>query len=457
MFVENLAHGRNTDLTYLDISKAFDLVDHSLLLRKMKNKGFCGKLLMWIRNFLLDRKQQVRVGQTLSRKAPLHLGIPQGSILGPLLFLIFITDLDDDLNDAAVSILKYVDDSEILAGVTSLDDVKRTQSSLDSIYTWVDRNNMRWNHDKFQLLRIGKNISIKEDSYYFLPGRNNIIEEKEYVKDLGVLVDNQLTYREHRQKAIGKIAKMTGWIKRIFFNHSVPFLKTLWNSLLQPHLDYCLVLTAPNLKCEIMTTEKPLKRFTMMTSDGKKLHYWERLQLFKLLSNQRRMERYKLLYIWKSIHGYVPSLGLKWKQRDPTKLVYPKTFGSVGRTRTLQKSSLNWEGVHLFNCLPLKIRTYKGTKESFKNVLDQFLSQTPDQPETSVDKAEGRTLLGESSNSVPDWLRILDLHTDNDLDDGICDDDVDDYVLLVDGGEASFMNVCSSSVGPGLSPVHGRM
>ena len=175
------------------------------------------------------------------------------------------------------------------------------------------------------------------------------------MKDLGVLVDNQLKYREHRQKAIGKVVKMTGWIKRTFFNRSVPFLKTLWNSLLQPHLDYCSVLTTPTLKCEIMAAEKPLKYFTMLASDEKDLHYWDRLQLFRLLSNQRRMERYKILYIWKSIHGYVPSLGLNWKQRDPTKLVYPKTFGSVGRTRTLKKCSLSWEGVRLFNCLPLKI------------------------------------------------------------------------------------------------------
>ena len=77
---------------------------------------------------------------------------------------------------------------------------------------------MRWNDDKFQLLRVGKNIELKENTYYFTPFMSNIIEEKENVKDLGVIVDNQLSYRVHRQKAINKIFKMTGWIKRTFYN-----------------------------------------------------------------------------------------------------------------------------------------------------------------------------------------------------------------------------------------------
>ena len=108
-------------------------------------------------------------------------------------------------------------------------------------------------------------------------------------------------------------------------------------------------------------------------------------------------------------------------------------------------------------CLPLKICTFKGSKESFKNVLDQFLANIPDQPESPIDKPGGRNLLGEPSNSVPDWLRILDLEYDDALDDGVCHDDKDDDVLPGDGGETSPINQCSSFMGPGLSPSHSSV
>ena len=175
---------------------------------------------------------------------------------------------------------------------------------------------MRWNQNKFQLLRIGKNTDLKNETYYFSPNMENVVEEKDWVKDLGILIDNQLTYRIHRQEAIRKVTQKTGWVKRTFYNRTVPFLKTIWNSLLQPHLDYGSVITAPYYKNEILASEKPLMSFTKLATDARNLHYWDRLKLFRLYSNQRRMERYKIFFVWKSLNGHVPSIGLEWNVRD---------------------------------------------------------------------------------------------------------------------------------------------
>ena len=102
------------------------------------------------------------------------------------------------------------------------------------------------------------------------------------MKDLGIYVDNNISYKYHRQLSISKIMKKMGWIKRTFVNRSIPFLKTLWNSLLQPYQDYGSVMTSPFAKCEKVAAEKPLGVLTKMSWEGRSLQYWERLQAFHL-------------------------------------------------------------------------------------------------------------------------------------------------------------------------------
>ena len=142
---QKLMNGDQCNVVYLDFSKAFDLVDHGVLLKKMVMKGICGNLLAWILEFLDERKQRVRVNNSLSMEAPLRSGVPQGSVMGPLLFLIFISDLGENINDSVCRILKYVDDSKVIASANSEDEGQVLQDNLDVIYQWATKNNMNWN------------------------------------------------------------------------------------------------------------------------------------------------------------------------------------------------------------------------------------------------------------------------------------------------------------------------
>ena len=131
---------------------------------------------------------------------------------------------------------------------------------------------------------------------------------------------------------------------------------------------------------------------------------------FRLFSTERRMERYKCLYIWKSLNGFVPSLGLKWAESDSragVRLAYPKVIGPNGHYRTLQRDSILWEGVRIYNSLPNELKKFTGSKESFKNLLDRYLSNIPDQPEYTGMRPGGRTVCGNHSNSIADWTRVL--------------------------------------------------
>ena len=134
--------------------------------------------------------------------------------------------------------------------------------------------------------------------------------------------------------------------------------------------------------------------------------------------------------------------------------MFPKTYGLKGRARTLQKNSLNWEGVTLFNSLPKYLRIWKGTPQSFKNKLDLFLQNIPDQPEVNRDKPGGKTINGDPSNSIADWIRVLQLN-----DDG-CDEaktirDDDKTTIPADCEACITCNIsCTSLKGSGLNPGH---
>ena len=178
-------------------------------------------------------------------------------------------------------------------------------------------------------------------------------------------------------------------------------------------MDYGFILWAPvSKKTEKMAAEKPLKTLTKMAFSCKSLNYWERLKKFRLFSNERRMERYKCFYIWKSLNGLVPSLGLEWVSshgRIGPMIKTPPYSNRYGAIRTIQRNSMMWEGVRIYNSLPEYIRTWTGTKEGFKNILDKYLELIPDQPEQYLMKPGGKTVNGDCSNSIADWSRVLDL------------------------------------------------
>ena len=173
--LRRLEENENVDVIYLDFAKAFDKVDYNVLLDKLIMMGIEGKILKWITSFLRDRTQQVMVNGFLSDPAKVISGVPQGSVLGPLLFLVMISDIDRDVLHSFLS--SFADDTRIGRSIKSVEDALELQKDLDRIYQWAKDNNMDFNNNKFGLIWYGLNQMIKEATSYSAPD-GSLIPEK---------------------------------------------------------------------------------------------------------------------------------------------------------------------------------------------------------------------------------------------------------------------------------------
>ena len=305
--LRGLEEGHNVDTIFLDFSKAFDKVDKFILCGKIKRMGVFGKLGIWIHNFLSERTQIVLANGAKSSEARGTSGIPQGTVLGPLLFIMMINDLPQSVTDSSVSI--FADDTRVTKVIKDVDDIEKLQDDINNVYKWQENNNLLFNAKKFELLRHGKNQILKS-SIYPKPNGLDVIEEMDVVRDLGVMMNNKADFTDHINKVCTKTSQKSGWVLRTFSCRSTSFMKMMWKSLIQGHIDYASQLYQPLQSGNLTRIENLFKTFTKRIPELKELNYWERLNKLKINSQQRRCERYRILYIWKVLEGLVPNPGI---------------------------------------------------------------------------------------------------------------------------------------------------
>ena len=245
------------DVIYLDFSKAFDTVPHQRLLSKMNAYGFGPKFLQWTKSFLQDRTQQVRIGKELSNVSKVTSGIPQGSVLGPVLFTIFINDLPECVNGLCKI---FADDTKVY---NTCDNHNILQNDLLSLQHWSNTWQLLFNNDKCKCIQYGKNNP--KHSYHFdtQKGTQEIKVDSEE-KDLGVIFDSSLKFDLHINSIVNKANKILGLIKRNFnYIDSGIFIK-LFKALVRPHLEYANVIWHPAYKYHQIMLENIQRRATKM-------------------------------------------------------------------------------------------------------------------------------------------------------------------------------------------------
>ena len=398
---------KSTDTIYLDFAKAFDKVDHNILCQKLKRLGITGKVGIWIREFLTGRFQQVSANGVLSEPAPVISGVPQGTVLGPVLFIIMIDDLDSELIHSVAS--KYADDTRITAKISNSTEAENFQNELDNIiYPWGPANNMSLNGDKFEHLHIGKNLHQAKNSYKDPMG--NVIKEKEHIKDLGVTISDDLTWSKHITEVVSRARVMSGWVLRTFTTRDRDPMITMWNSQVRPILDYCSPLWSPcpNNLGKIDLLENTQRTFTKNINGMEGLDYGQRLDKLNMCTVQRRQERYKIIYTYKIKEGLVPNIsdthGLQFlpNERHGCTCRIPKFPLYKNKAVVARNNSFALTASSLWNSLPRSIRNVTGVSvDVFKRRLDAVLRHYPDEPRCSASGVYTNPL-GRTSNSMVD-------------------------------------------------------
>lgn len=296
---EAMDKGHQVDAVYTDIGKAFDRVDHTILLRKLSHFGIHGKLLNWFSSYLSSRSQKVVVCGHESKSFDAPSGVPQGSHLGPTLFLAFINDMSNVIRYSNFSL--FADDLKIYKVINTVSDSLQLQEDLTRVLEWSQENKLPLNISKCKHIKFSRKRCPLATSYFI----NDItLEEVSVIKDLGVILDSKLSFNAHIDHIVSRAFKLLGFVWRNCKSFKgKDALITTYSSLVRSILEYCSNVWNPQYKCHHDRIERVQKRFLFYLSiHQKKLFsletYEERLNFFNLpsLENRRWISDQVLLY-----------------------------------------------------------------------------------------------------------------------------------------------------------------
>ena len=346
----------------------FDTVPHNRLMSKLESYGITGNTKQWIHSFLSGRTQTVMVNNNESSPAPVTSGIPQGSVLGPLLFVIYINDLPDTVSS---HIYLFADDTKLMRRILSENDAKALQNDLTLLEAWSRKWLLQFNPDKCHVLTIGRFENIRHTERYKLYG-----DELEHVfeeKDLGVYFDAELRFDEHISSKVNKANAMVGLIRRSFSFLDGELFKNLYTCFVRPHLEYAQTVWQPYLVKYKNMIENVQIRATKLVDGFSDLTYEERLKRLDLPTLVYRRERGDMIEIFKHFHTYdknIISPNFRRKMRDSRKhkfqLVENKPSDGV---RGIQYNSFYFRTNRTWNELPRNV-VDATTMDDFKKELD---------------------------------------------------------------------------------------
>ena len=357
-----LEDGDPVDVAYLDFAKAFDAVPHRRLLSKLSAYGVRGKLLAWIEAFLIDRRQRVVVQGSKSAWALVTSGIPQGSVLGPTLFTIFINDMPQQVGNC---VKLFADDTKLYRRVP--DSTCGLQADIDALMRWSKKWLLPFNASKCKVMHLGYH---NPEVPYNLNG--TVVEVADEEKDLGIIFDNQLNFHSQTAAAVSKASQMLAVVRRSFANIDEFTLPLLYKSIVRPFLEYGNTIWGPFGKMDQQRLERVQRRATRMVKAVKHLPYPDRLRHLKLPSLYYRRRRGDMVTVYQLFHGGVDVPSETFLTRNDSELTRGHQWKLwKPRAKTLvRRNAFSIRVVNDWNGLPAAVVS-AASLNAFKAELDR--------------------------------------------------------------------------------------
>ena len=250
----SMHNGIQTDMIVMDFSKAFDKVAHNKLISSLHGYGIDSTTLEWIRSFLSGRTQSVVVDGAESDTLPVTSGVPQGSVLGPAMFLVYINSLPKGVNS---TVRLFADDTVIYREISSEEDHHTVQADLDTLVQWEREFSMEFHPKKCNILRVTRS---RCPSMYNYTLHGTTLKELEEVKYLGITITKDLSWEKHIHNITSKANSQLGFIRRNVRTRSMKTREKLYNTLVRPHLEYAASVWDPHVTKHKQAIEKVQRR-----------------------------------------------------------------------------------------------------------------------------------------------------------------------------------------------------
>lgn len=368
-----LDEGREVHAGYFDFSKAFDTVDHDRLISKLSEIGLDDSVVKWIGSYLSERTVFVTFNGEKSSSFTPNSGVPQGSVLGPLLFNIFINDLGDKILNC---FLLFADDLKIFAKIVSPSSVISLQNDIDYVFKWSTLNNLKLNVDKCQIMKFSNRITPLQTLYFM---NNSVLTEVSEINDLGIIFDSKLKFDTHIDAIVKKANSMLGFIFRSTskFNDK-SCIKYLFNAFVRSKLDYNCSVWSPHQTGHKLKLERVQRKYTRILYFKLNLQstqYTERLKYLNITSLEERREYFDLCLLHNAIHNPIPNTLLRPLFRLDNR---PNRLNLVFNPRPIPRTDYGLEvnpiarSQRLFNDSYRELDIMNQTLNAFKKLITTF-------------------------------------------------------------------------------------